>query len=96
MNSSQLQRCKWLILQIARLHKEIADKISAVLPHGSAQCAWAQAVAGHGPALQCWYSAPSRTLSQVMLKTAARLLHTFLNATFRISSLFVRGVLRGI
>jgi fructose/tagatose bisphosphate aldolase len=33
-----LQQCKWFIQKIARLHKEIADKISLVLPQGSAQC----------------------------------------------------------
>jgi len=32
MNSSQLGLCKWFILKIARLHKEIADKISLLFP----------------------------------------------------------------
>jgi hypothetical protein len=43
MNSSQLAIMQMVILR--SLHKEIADKISPVLPHGSAQCPWAQAAA---------------------------------------------------
>jgi hypothetical protein len=32
MNSANLQQCKWFILKIARLHKEIADKFSRIAP----------------------------------------------------------------